>query len=143
MWQPRHFLQACIRMSRFFMTLSNKTGPTASISARIFFLRARNTWEKWQIHVNSLVQFLHVCVQNTYNFVPKIWEMVKKIKTDIDRLLLVLIIKKNSWYILLKLNFILILKPKVVYLRSFLSSLIFPKFGKQNFMYFGHKHVEI
>ena len=76
------------------------------------------------------------------HFVPKNWGMVKKIKTDVDRLLLVLIIKKNLQYILLKLNFFSISKPKVVYLPSFLFSLIFPKFGIQNFMYFGHKHVE-
>ena len=35
-----------------------------------------------------------------------------------------------------------LLKPKVVYLRSVLSSLPFLKFFKQNFMNFGHKHVE-
>ena len=33
-------------------------------------------------------------------------------------------------------------KPKVVYLRPFLSSLPFLKFLKQNLMYFRHKHVE-
>ena len=38
--------------------------------------------------------------------------------------------------------FVLFLKPKVVHLRPFLSSLPFPKFEKQNFIYFGHKHVE-
>ena len=32
--------------------------------------------------------------------------------------------------------------PKVVYLRPFLSSLPFPKFWKQNFMFYGHKHLE-
>ena len=46
-------------------------------------------------------------------------------------------------YILLKLNLFLISKPKVVYLHPFLSSLTFPKFWKQNFMYFGHKHVQV
>ena len=48
--------------------------------------------------MNNLVQFLHVWVQNTYNFDPKIWEFVEKIKTDVDRLLLVLIMKKNVRY---------------------------------------------
>ena len=43
---------------------------------------------------------------------------------------------------ILYINFSLISKPKVVYLRTFLSSLTFPKFWKQNFMYYGHKHVE-
>ena len=28
-------------------------------------LRACDTWEKWQVHVNNLVQFLHVSGQNT------------------------------------------------------------------------------
>ena len=45
--------------------------------------------------------------------------------------------------ILLKLNFFLFIKPKVVYLRLFLSFLPFPKFFNQNFMCFGHKHVDI
>ena len=35
-----------------------------------------------------------------------------------------------------------LLKPKVVYLRPFSSSLQFPKFWKQNFMNFRHKHIE-
>ena len=35
----------------------------------------------------------------------------------------------------------LILKPKVVYLRPFLSSLVFSKFWKENFMYFCHNCV--
>ena len=29
--------------------------------------------------------FLHVYVQNTYNSDFKIWEMVERIKTDVDR----------------------------------------------------------
>ena len=33
-------------------------------------------------------------------------------------------------------------KSKVVYLRPFSSSLPFRKFRKQNFMHFGHQHVE-
>ena len=28
-------------------------------------LRACDTWENKEFHVNNLVQFLHVCVQNT------------------------------------------------------------------------------
>ena len=30
----------------------------------------------------------------------------------------------------------------ILYIFPFLSSLTFPKFGKQIFTYFGHKHVE-
>ena len=41
--------------------------------------------------------------------------MAKKIKTDVDRLLLILIIKRNFQYSLLKLNFFSILKPQVVH----------------------------
>ena len=33
-------------------------------------------------------RFLHVCVQSTQNFIFKIWEMVVKIKRDVNRLLL-------------------------------------------------------
>ena len=36
----------------------------------------------------------------------------------------------------------LLSKPKVVFLRPFLSSPPFPKFWKENFMYFGQKYVE-
>ena len=45
--------------------------------------------------MNNLVQFLHVCVQNRKNFIIKNWEMVEKIKTDVDRLLLVSTMKKQ------------------------------------------------
>ena len=68
--------------------------------------------------------------------------MVEKIKTDVDRLLLVLKLKKSSIlskYIGIFFSF---LKAKVVYLRPFLSSLPFPKFKKQKFLYFGQKHIE-
>ena len=41
-------------------------------------------------------RFLHVCVQNTENFVFEIWEMVEKIKTDIDRQFFICQIKKSS-----------------------------------------------
>ena len=60
---------------------------------------------------------------------------------DVNRLLLVLIMKKKFLIHFAKIE-LLILKLKVVYLRPFLSYLPLPKFFKQNFMYFGHKHVE-
>ena len=41
-------------------------------------------------------KFLYVCAQNTKNFVLKIWEMVKKIKVDVDRQLSVWGMKKSS-----------------------------------------------
>ena len=68
--------------------------------------------------------------------------MVENMKTDIDRLLLVSKLIKSS--ILLKYigNFFSFSNPKVVYIRPFLSSLPFPKFWKENFMYFSHKRVE-
>ena len=72
--------------------------------------------------------------------------MVEKIKTDVDRPLLVLKMKTKFRYILLKVNFFKFrnqnLSTKPIYLLSFFPSLTFPKFWKQNFMYFGHKHVE-
>ena len=68
--------------------------------------------------------------------------MVEKIKMDVGRLLLVLPIKKNFRYILLKLNFYSISKPKVVYLHPFSFYLPFSKFYKGNFMYLRHGHVD-
>ena len=38
--------------------------------------------------------FLHVCVESTKNFLFKIWETVEKMKTDVDRLILVSKFKK-------------------------------------------------
>ena len=38
---------------------------------------------------------LRVCVQNTWNFVFKIWKMVEKIQTDVDKQLLVWKMKKS------------------------------------------------
>ena len=68
--------------------------------------------------------------------------MVEKMKTDVDRLLLILIMGKKFPKYFVKLNFFLFLKPNLVYLHSFLASPQFSKFLKQNFMYFRHKHVE-
>ena len=62
--------------------------------------------------------------------------MVEKMKTDVDRQLLVLTIQK----IWLKLTFFYFVTKSSQ--RPFLFSLPFPKFLKQNFMYFGHKHVK-
>ena len=69
--------------------------------------------------------------------------MVKKTKTDVDRLLLVLTMKtKMSDTFFWNWTFFLISKPKVVYLHPFLSYLSFSKFCKENFMYIRHKYVE-
>ena len=68
--------------------------------------------------------------------------MVDKIKTDVDTLHLVSKMKKSSISKNISTIFFSLSKPKVVYLRPFLSSLPFPNFFKQNFMYFAHKHVE-
>ena len=68
--------------------------------------------------------------------------MAEQIKIDADRLLLVLIMKKNLLINFVKLKFASFLKPKVVYLRPFSSYVTILKFWKQNFMYFGHKHLE-
>ena len=73
------------------------------------------------------IKFLHVCVENTSNFVIKIWEMAEKIKTDVDRLLLVSKLENTS--ILAKyIQKCFLSKLKIVYLCPFLSSLSFPKF---------------
>ena len=50
--------------------------------------------------------------------------------------------EKNVPMYFAKIELFSISKLKLMYLRPFLSSLRFPKFWKQNFMYFGHKHVE-
>ena len=68
--------------------------------------------------------------------------MAKKIKTDVDRLLLVSKLKKRSIIAKYIGIFFSLSKPKVVYLRPILSSLPFPKFKKQYFMYFEHKRIE-
>ena len=49
-----------------------------------------------------------------------------------------------DWYIFASklMSIFTLSKPKVIYLRLFSSSLPFLKFWKENFMYFGHKHVE-
>ena len=57
-----------------------------------------------------------------------IWEMAKKIKTDVDRLLLILPMKKNFPICFAKIELSSISKPKVIYLRPFLSLPPFPKF---------------
>ena len=64
--------------------------------------------------------------------------MVERIKTNVDRLLLVSNLKENY----ISENLFSSLKLNVVYLRPFLFSLPFPKFRKQHFIYFGHKHFE-
>ena len=47
--------------------------------------------------------------------------MAEKIKTDVDRLLLVLAMKKICWYILWNLPLFLFLKPKSIKFANLLS----------------------
>ena len=69
--------------------------------------------------------------------------MVENIKKDVvGPLLVFMIIKTTSQKDFTKIELFSFPKPKVVYLHLFSSSLLFSKFGKQNFMLFGHKHVE-
>ena len=56
--------------------------------------------------------------------------MAKKIKTGVDRLLLVPKLKKSSILAKNIVKFLFIDKKKLVYLRPFLSSLPFPKLYK-------------
>ena len=42
----------------------------------------------------NMVQFPRLCAQNTFIFILKIWEIVEKLKTDVDRLPLFQTIKK-------------------------------------------------
>ena len=63
---------------------------------------------------------------------------------DVDILLLVSKLKKKFNFRKMYRTFLFSLsKPKVVYLRPFLSSLPFSKFKKQNFMYFVQQREEI
>ena len=67
-----------------------------------------------------------VCVKNTLNFVFKIWEMVEKIKTYVDRLIFQIF--QN---IFLKLKFFQIFKPKIDYLREIYILYHFQNFEKK------------
>ena len=62
--------------------------------------------------MNNLVQFLRVFVQSTPNFVFKLWEIVEKMKTDVDRLLLVSKMKKSSILGKYIRDFLFIIKTK-------------------------------
>ena len=66
-----------------------------------------------------LFGILHVCIQSTLNFVFKLWTIVEKIKTGIDKLLQVSKMKKSSLLGKYIGKFFLLSKPKVVYLRPF------------------------
>ena len=57
--------------------------------------------------MNNLVQFLHLCVQSTQNFLFEICEILEKIKTDVKRLILVLIMKKNVFIYFAKIELFL------------------------------------
>ena len=68
--------------------------------------------------------------------------MAEKIKTDLNKLLLDSKINKVQFQNNMPEKYFSLSKPKVVNLRIFLSSLSFPKFWKQNFIYFGLKHIK-
>ena len=71
--------------------------------------------------MNNLVQFLYVYIQNTWNFIQKIWEIAEEIITNaLGRLVLILIMKQNSDGVYLNWTFIVFCKPK--------SSQLFAKF---------------
>ena len=65
-------------------------------------------------------------------FFFEIWEILKKIETDVDRLLLILNMNKNFRWILLKLYFFSFFKSTFFYLRLFVLSLPFSACLKQN-----------
>ena len=62
-------------------------------------------------------------------------KILEKIKADVDRLLLVLIVKKKFPIYFAEIYLFSISKPKVAYLRPFLSSLPFHKFRKENSLF--------
>ena len=61
--------------------------------------------------------------------------MVEKMKTDVDRLLLVLKIETKFSKYFVKLNFFSFSKPNAAYLRPFLASLQFLKFKKKIYVH--------
>ena len=80
---------------------------------------------------------------NLTKYWKTIWEIVEKLKEEVDRQLLVQKIEKSSILAKSMQNIFLLSKPKVVYLRPFSSSLPFPKFWKQKLMYFGHNSLNL
>ena len=75
-------------------------------------------------------KYMKFCFQNLWNS----WEN----KIEVDRLLLIFDHEQNVPIYFATIELFSISKPKTL----FLSSLAFPKFWKQHFMYFGHEHVE-
>ena len=60
----------------------------------------------------NLDQFLYVYVQNIWNFALKVWEILEKMKTDVDRLVLVFIMKTNVPIYFAKIELFFIFKTK-------------------------------
>ena len=86
--------------------------------------------------LSSCEQFgpVSTCLCPKYmKFVFKIWEMIEKIKADVDRLLLVKKYnKKNCTICFVKIQLFSILKPKVVYIYvCFYLFYHFPNFEKE------------
>ena len=71
--------------------------------------------EKSNKFVTNLAQFLHSYVQNTFNFVFKIWEIVERIQTDVDRLLLFLVMENKFPKEFAKIRIFQIFQFKVVF----------------------------
>ena len=64
-------------------------------------------------------------------------------KTDVNRLILVSKLKKVRFWQNISETLFSLSKPNVGYLHTFLPSLPFPKFRKQNFLYSGDKLDQI
>ena len=65
-----------------------------------------------------MVQFLHVYTQNIYNFVFEIREMIEKVKLDVDRLLLILIMQNKISIDFAKIEIFFIFQSKSPLLSS-------------------------
>ena len=79
------------------------------------------------------IRFLHVCIQITRNLVLKIWKIVEKIKTDVNRLLLISKMKKSSILEKYTEKFVFIIKTKnspstSVFIFSDISQILKTKF---------------
>ena len=82
-------------------------------------------------------RFLHVCVQNTWDFVFKIYKIVKKIKTNVGRLLSISKMTKGSILAKCMEHFFFIIKTKS---SLFTSVFIFSTISQ--ILCILHKHVE-
>ena len=93
-----NFITATSPKSAYFQIKRNNYTLIHFLNNFINFFNLSNFfWHIWKIYWVRIsgIRLLHVCVQATWNLVFKIWEIVEKIKTDVDRPFLVSKMKKS------------------------------------------------